>query len=238
MYVAETVTADGKLEIPFPAGTGCEGSKSVLNSKRLHVQDRISGQIFLIDTGSDISLLPVARNCKPVASGLRLYAANNTRVDTYGESTRTIEIGLRRPITWNFCVADVPYPNVGADLLTHYGITVDLRGPKIIDALTKLQIWCTTKNVNHVSTHTVDRSSGIAGILLEFPEVTGISQTVPLQERGVFHYIQTKGHPVASRARRLAPGKLRAAKLEFRHLMEAGSPKKMGNGECAGIITR
>ncbi|XP_043262477.1 uncharacterized protein LOC122403181 [Colletes gigas] len=172
-----------------------------------------------------------SRNCKPVASGLRLYAANNTRVDTYGESTRTIEIGLRRPITWNFCVADVPYPNVGADLLTHYGITVDLRGRKIIDALTKLQIWCTTKNVNHVLTHTVDRSSGIAGILLEFSEVTGISQAVPLQERGVFHYIQTKGHPVASRARRLAPGKLRAAKLEFRHLMEAGSPKKMGNGE-------
>ena len=50
----------------------------IQSSKRLHVRDRESGLVFLIDTGSDISLLPADKrtiNNRP--NDLILFAAND-----------------------------------------------------------------------------------------------------------------------------------------------------------------
>ena len=209
----------GKPVGPFVAEAG-EGRR--VNSKRLHIRDRTSGQIFLIDTGADISLIPAVQKIRGEPSSFKLVAANNTQIDTFGESFRSLDLGLRRPIRWNFTIAAVPYAIIGADLLAHYELSVDLRKRRLIDSSTgifastilRLADFTTPRSINDVSIFT--------NILAEFPEITGGSGLNLPSGSEVFHHIVTRGPPVSERPRRLNPNKLKAAKAEFRALMEAG----------------
>lgn len=66
-----------------------------------------------------------------------LYAANNTKIATFGENRIDLDLGLEREYSWNFCVAAVPRPIIGADLLSHFELVVDLKNRRLIDAKTK-----------------------------------------------------------------------------------------------------
>lgn len=52
-------------------------------SERLHVRDRESGLVFLIDTGCDISLLSTNTGSGFSPDDLVLNAAKNTRINTF-----------------------------------------------------------------------------------------------------------------------------------------------------------
>ena len=73
-----------------------------------------------------------------------------------------------------------------------------------------------------VAVSTVDPTSTYAKILLEYPEITGVTCLDPTFNSDVHHHIITSGHPVSERPRRLSPDKLTAAKAEFRALVQAG----------------
>lgn len=134
-------------------------------SVRLHIRDRVTGELFLIDTGAEISLLPIGNASNKTPSNFKLYAANNTQINTYGESFRILHLGLR-PLTWNFCVASVPYPIIGADLMKHYGLLPDLKGRRLIDshAFTSGIV----KAISPVAISTVNPSTQFARILPNF----------------------------------------------------------------------
>ena len=209
----------GKLRRPSVSETLVEGQAT---SRRLHIRDPLSGQSFLVDTGTDISLLPANPKIRGQPSQLKLFAANNTHIDTFGESFRTLDFGLRRPVKWNFTIAKVPYAILGADLLTHYGLLVDLRRRCIFDAETGISISAVFRTVPKVSIGTVDPLSTYAKVLADFPEITRTSSLTPPESGSVYHYISTTGSPVSARSRRLNPEKLKAAKAEFKALVEAG----------------
>ena len=65
---------------------------AVLNTCRLFLFDKLSKYHFLIDTGSDISIIPSTNKDKysKISNGLQLFAANATRIKTYGQ--KTIEV--------------------------------------------------------------------------------------------------------------------------------------------------
>lgn len=191
-------------------------------SKRLHIQDQITGRRFLVDTGAEISVLAASSSQRRATAELKLFAANNTRIDTFGERRLTLDLGLRRAITWNFCVAAVPFTIIGADLLHHYGLDVSLRRRRVIDSITKLSSVGSIRSVPVLKISPIDRSNAFSQILAEFPEITGVTQQVPLKSRDVVHHILTDGPPVAERPRRLPPDKLKAAKSEIKRLMELG----------------
>ena len=178
--------------------------------------------MFLVDTGADISLLPVVHKIRGEPTSFKLFAANDTRINTYGESFRSLDLGLRRPLRWNFTIADVPYAIIGADLLSYFGLSVDLRKRVLVDSLTGLQVHASIKRVEFTSTNTIDHASTYSGLLLQFPEITGNSRVAPPTGGDVYHYIDTTGPPVSERPRRLSPDKLKAAKAEFKRLVEAG----------------
>ena len=131
-----------KLTQPSVEETSSEGPHL---SKRLHVRDRISGKSFLIDTGVDISLVPANPKACGKPSSFKLFAANNSLINTYGESMLTFNLGIRRPIRWSFCIADVPHPIIGADLLSHYGFLVDLKGNRLVDPEYECVLSCSCK---------------------------------------------------------------------------------------------
>lgn len=191
-------------------------------NNRLHVRDKVTGRIYLVDTGADISLVPVDSKFRGSPSDLKIYAANNTVINTYGESSHTLNLGLRRDIHWNFCIADVPLPIIGADLLWHYGLLVDLRNRRLVDRTTKIYSLGILKVAPIHSIHVVSHQSKCREILAEFPEITGTSRITPPPSSEVYHHIVTTGPPVSCRPRRLNPEKLKAAKKEFRTWMKAG----------------
>ena len=81
---------------------------------------------FLIDTGADISVLPLSSAKGNVApANLKVYAANGTPIPTFGSRTLTLNLGLRRPYTWTFMVARVQQPIIGYDFLRHHGLLVE-----------------------------------------------------------------------------------------------------------------
>ena len=218
LMATATATRLGKLSsLPHVETVGI-GAKS----KRLHIRDRVTGRPFLIDTGSDISILPFKPNAKAEPEPLVLFAANNTRVSTFGRARLVLNLGLRRNFTWNFCLAAVPYPIIGADLLAHYGLLPDLRHHRLMDPLTGLSTNGYDKSVCFSSISTIDRSSKFTQMLTEFPGITGLPQAGTKPSSGVCHHILTRGPPTHERARRLDPQKLAAAKAQFRHDIENG----------------
>ena len=70
---------------------------------------------------------------------MKLFAANSTPIQVYGESLYTLDPGLRRAFLWNFVIADVDTAIIGADFLQHFHRLVDLRDKSLVDALTNLR---------------------------------------------------------------------------------------------------
>lgn len=75
-------TEYGQLGEPSHMETVGSGKKI---SKPLHIRDRNTGTVFLIDTGSDLSLLPVRRKIKKQPIEDILFAANDSRISTFDQ---------------------------------------------------------------------------------------------------------------------------------------------------------
>lgn len=107
-------------------------------SRRLFVNDRTSNIRYLIDCGADFSVIPPTNRNAPHVS--LLYAANGSPIKVYGTKLITIDFGLRRKMVWEFIIADVTKPIIGADFLHEYGLLIDLRRKRLIDQKTKLEV--------------------------------------------------------------------------------------------------
>lgn len=186
------------------------------NKKRLFIRDRKSGIKFLIDTGSDISLLPADGNSKRSRADYVLYAANNSPINTYGERRLSLNFGFKRSLIWNFCVASVPYAIIGADLLSHFGLNVDLRNHRLIDTHSGIGSVCVIGIDFFNGVSTVNKSMSFTDILADFPRITGLEQSSEIAARGIYHQIETTGFPVSERPRRLTSDKLEIAKKQFK----------------------
>ncbi|GFU40796.1 retrovirus-related Pol polyprotein from transposon 17.6 [Trichonephila clavipes] len=81
------------------------------HTSRLFLLDRKSGQKFLIDSGSEICVIPPSPTMNnPPQSNFSLFAANHTKIPAYGMVRKELNLGLRRPFIWTFIIADVSSP--------------------------------------------------------------------------------------------------------------------------------
>ena len=207
----------GGIDSPSVDETGTEG----LKSNRLYVFDQTNTKRFLIDTGAEISVLPITNKNRVQPTNFKLYAANGSTINTYGNEFKTLHLGIRA-LAWNFCIADVETPIIGADLIKHYKLLVDLANKRLLDPSVGAFTTGVVKPSKPVKISTVNPAEKFSKILGEFPEVTGSTQWKKTDKVKVRHHINTKGTPVAERPRRLTAAKLKAAKKEFRKLVEMG----------------
>ena len=157
------------------------------------------------------------------ADCLPLVAANNTTINTYGYSKRVVDVGLKRDYTWNFIVADVQQPIIGADFLTHYSLLVDLRSRCLRDMRTGLAIPASLSSITPLSLNRVDAvHNDYTKLLGQFPEMTRPTTKGETVKHSITHKMVTKGHPVFARPRRLAPDKLVTAKSAFDDMIKLG----------------
>nr|XP_012151022.1 PREDICTED: uncharacterized protein LOC105663867 [Megachile rotundata] len=158
----------------------------------------------LKDTGADISVLPFQTvKGKSTPSNFKVFAANGTPIDTFGTRNVTIDLGLRHPFAWEFLLARVKQPIIGADFLKRYGFLVDLRNRRLIDGLTNLRTTGLTVHSTEPTLTTVDSTNRYSALLKEFIDVTRTVQKRDNPTHQVRDYITTKGTPVAGKARRL-----------------------------------
>lgn len=127
------------------------------SSRRLFVIDKTTGFRFLIDTGADVSVIPLRPRDKLNKNQGVLYAANGSRIVTYGERAVLLDFGLRRPIRCICLIAEVPYAILGADVLYQHNLIPNSRSKTLKDMETGLTIKATAETASLTGISSFDK---------------------------------------------------------------------------------
>ena len=182
----------------------------------LFVMDAISKRRFLIDTGAQMSVLPATRaTSRTGLNGPTLVAANGSNIRSFGTRTVPIQIDSQR-FLWNFILADVSQPILGADFLRNNSLLVDLKGWRLIDATTFTLVPTTFSSATAPHLNAISETTNtFARLLHKYPELMTPMFSRAAPKHGIEHHIAIQGPLLHARARRLPPDKLAAAKKEF-----------------------
>ncbi|BHF59486.1 hypothetical protein SprV_0100244500 [Sparganum proliferum] len=145
-------------------------------------------------------------------------------IPTFGSLSLTLNIGLRRPFTWIFVIADVPHGILGSDFLAQFDLLVDCRRARLLDRTTGLFVrgltpFTTPTNLSVLDT---DIASPFRQLLLSHPNIINPQFRSVEVQHDVVHHIRTSGPPVFARPRRPSPERFHAAKAEFEHMLQLG----------------
>lgn len=102
----------------------------------------------------------------------QLFIANNTVINTYGSSLRIVDLRLRRPYRWQFIIADVRQPIIGANFLAHHGILPDLKNRKLVDEQTMLSTKVRMTIGKQTIIATIDERCKVKELLRNYVEIT------------------------------------------------------------------
>ncbi|BHF81753.1 hypothetical protein SprV_0802488700 [Sparganum proliferum] len=169
LYIHAGLTTGKRPRQPVTATATAGQSRP---SRLFYISDKSSGLRFLVDTGAEISAIPPPRRHHLKPSQFSLQAANCTTINTYGQRSPTLDIGLRRRFQWVFVQADVKSPIIGADFLTHFGLAVDLTHRKLIDTTTTLFTIGIAASEPSVSIQLTVPSSPFADIMKDYSSLT------------------------------------------------------------------
>nr|VZH94975.1 unnamed protein product [Spirometra erinaceieuropaei] len=141
-------------------------------SRLFYINDKSSGLRFLVDTGAEVSVIPPLRRHRLKPSQFSLQAANSTTISTYGQRSLTLDLGLRRRFQWVFIEADVKSPIIGADFLSSFGLTVDIRRRRLTDTTTQPFAIAAISSERSDGIHLIIPSTPFADILKDYPSIT------------------------------------------------------------------
>lgn len=197
---------------------------AVTGSHRLSVTDSKSGHSFLVDTGANVSVFPRYKKLNnSECADYKLYAANGSVIKTYGTVSLILDLKLSRTFRWEFIIADIKQPILGADFLTHFNLLVDLRARRLIDKITNCSTIASIVNYDEsYAVKTIDDNHPMYELLSRFPDITKPSCYKGTTSQAVYHHIETEGPPVHARPRRLPPDRYKKVKEEFKVMQELG----------------
>ena len=175
--------------------------------------------IYLIDTGAEISVFPYKGSSHP--SNSVLQAANGSKIATFG--TKIIPLFVNgKKYDWTFTLANVKRPLLGADFLRAHDFLVDVKRNCLVHFPTMTRIPLRTDRFPSPSLSVcTDQNNSWVNLLTRFPSITKPEFKGEVKH-SVRHQIFTKGYPPASRPRRLSPANLVAAKKAFSDLLKLG----------------
>ena len=192
------------------------------SSRLLFIRDTISNRRFLCDTGAQRSVIPAAEvDTMDGEHGPQLATADGSPIRSYGVRSVELCFGGQR-FQWDFVIASIAFPLLGADFLCAHGLLVDVRNNCLVDAQTFTSFACTRGDAAYSGLSSSLSEDQYLRLLAEFPDLTQPTFSAPTVKHGVEHHIDTKGPPVYARARRLDPAKLAVAKAEFSHMEQVG----------------
>ncbi|CAE1162053.1 unnamed protein product [Acanthosepion pharaonis] len=192
-------------------------------SRLFYIRDENSGYLFLVDTGAQISVIPAKPNMLTRKTDYTLQAANGSSIQTYGETSLTLNLGFRRSFPRVFMIAQVRSPILGADFLAHFNLSVNMSSLSLEDKTTNI----TRKGITSIYTSTgisatVPEANGMQDLLQKYSQITTPFQYTETIHHNAEHHIDTTGPPTHSSPRRLRPDKYKLAKDEFQHMLDLG----------------
>ena len=214
-------------------------SAVTLPTNALHIIDTASRTKYLVDTGACCSLYPASfqqrENIDP--DPISLTAAGGQPIRTYGTTRKTLHIA-DQPYSWDFRIAAVTQPLLGADFLIHHRLVVDMAGRAVVPSasLRSPDPARSARIMGEISSCISGGSSGSSSVSSPYenlqkeysdvfrPELRLMDSKVAKHD--VVHHIETTGPPQHARFRRLGPQKLIAAKKAFSDMERMGVCKK------------
>lgn len=209
----------------------CEVSS--IASPGFTIRDELSGRQFLVDTGALASVFPADLHTRMQTSApdsaVALTAANGTAIRSYG--TRQLNLRFNgHSFQWNFIIADVSRPLLGADFLAAHDLLVDVAKCRLLDACTFRTLnMATSPNAAALDICFAAPNPLFTPLLREFADVFKPElQLTPgsAAKHGIQHFIKTNGRPVHQKFRRLTPEKLAVAKKYFADMVRMGVCKR------------
>ena len=211
-----------KHKDPLGALSAASGP-SAASSCSLYAHDRQSGTHYLIDTGSDVSVVPKKPGWTAPATST-LLAANETPIKVYGRLCLSLDIGFHKPMSFSFVITAVPYAIIGAELLKALHLAPYIAARKLIEMQDNFWVKCASSSLRSLGISALVNTGDflITDLLQEFKEVTNPLPSCAPAKHSMRHYIETTGKPVHFRVRRLSPAKLLEAKVHFEDLLSKG----------------
>jgi hypothetical protein len=110
---------------------GGQGIISAVRPSRLfYVTDSASSRRFLVDTGSAFSIMPWQSKSTPSGPSLA-GGADGRQIPCWGEKSFTVSLdGVQR--SWDFLLAVVSFPILGADFLRHHSLLVEVANLRLL----------------------------------------------------------------------------------------------------------
>lgn len=192
----------------------------------LHMEDKDTGKLFLVDSGASKSVVPPLPSDLPNKTfTLDLRAANGSEIATYGTRNLSLDFGLGRTYEWSFLIADVQGHILGMDFLRAFHWCIDAGSDAILDQLTLQKAPCHLKGkVKKPITQCpllLDSSCKYAILLREFPELTTDKPNLN-PKHNYRHHINTPNSPVYCKPRLLSPEMHKVAKAAFDKMVSQG----------------
>lgn len=99
----------------------------------LYISDKMSGLIFIIDSGTERSMIPQMSNTNATPLPYTKFATpKEPLICKYGSKYLTVNLGLREKFSWNFIVTDMDKSIIGADFLSYFRLSIDLSRRRLI----------------------------------------------------------------------------------------------------------
>ena len=181
---------------------------ATISTNAFFLLDTHTGLRFLIDTGACRSLLPKSKVHSGCIAGTdtNLIAANGSRILTYGYKTLQLYFAGSK-YKWDFIVANVSTPIIGADFLANFNLLIDMANRRLVNASTSIAAAPTD-----LALQITDTSDAYSSLKSSYPEVfRPVLHLTPRTsaEHKIYHHINTSAPPpIFSKFRRLAPDKL------------------------------
>ncbi|GFV23331.1 transposon Ty3-I Gag-Pol polyprotein [Trichonephila clavipes] len=195
------------LRVIIKVGDCCDNTKSGRTTCLFEATTKSSGALALIT----IRGVEVAAN-QGAATILRDDIAS-----TISDSGRSVS-WTEKPDVNSWWIAEQTFRS---SLGQKRKLLIDLHNRKLIDGVTNLSIKgevATIQENNDLST--VNRASKYFNLLKLYPDLTKPNLVNRVVKHEVKHHILTTGQPVYSKARQLAPDKLKLAKQEFQFMLD------------------
>ena len=182
-----------------------------------------------MDNGAEISVLPpTGIERQNNTQGPVLLAENGSNIKTYGRRALTLDLP-KGCFQWNFVLAGVSRPILGADFPRANSLFVDMKHQRLVNAKSFTSIPLQKKAFPSVAINAISLPSNTyAKLLANFSQITTPQFSKTASQHGVEHFIPTNSLPVHCHVRRLLPEKLA--------FCEKRISQNVGNGDHLQVI--
>ena len=191
------------------------------NNSLMFYHDRTTNLTCLLDSGSQISVIPRHPDDKVDSNAkYELTGAGGHKIQTYGKQIIKLKLG-NKYYRWTFVKADVKNAIIGIDFLKCHRLLVDPESNSLINKETLEEVKCTTTDESSKCLN-IEITDPIMKLLEERPELTSEKSTFSNQKHNVVHFIHTEGGPVKAPIRHYNPKIQQVIRDTFHEYLELG----------------